>query len=1006
MRGFCRRALIILAALTTGQVEASVSVPIGASKFVLPTFFEANRGQADARYKFLARLPQYTVLASSDALTLKLPKSDKSSAASDRDSLVQFRFVGAHANRQPKIRGEQSLPSRVNYYLGGQKQSWNLSVPTFSTVRYESLYPGIDLVLRLTQNRLEYDLEVAPGADPTLVRIETIGTSTQHLDSDGILHFGLKSGELTQLQPNIYQVKNGKRMPIAGKVRVLPDALLAFELGDYLPAERLVIDPVINFSTYLGGNRADPTNSKDRVDTIQSVARDKDGAIIVAGQTTSVGFPTASFVTSTSGQSVTTAPYQSVHGGTLCLPPRAGDPPKRPDFDAFIAKFSSTGTLLFATYLGGCGSDAARAVVVDTKLNVNNDIYIAGATNSPDFPTSTAAAQSQLGGNLDGFVVKLKGDGALLYSTFVGGSGDDGTRAIQVDASGGAWVTGFTKSADFPSKCGNNVTTIQCNFGGGINTDAFVIRVASTGKDLTYTTFLGGAGNDWGESLALRPNPANSNKFDILVAGETESGNFPMGGGDNTPYKKYHAGNGACRDTDGDLVGPSHPCRDAYVVMLSESGEKLSFGTFLGGAKDEDSIGVDFATPNPAIAGEVEFWVAGNTRSVGVTLDKEKAPSDPVVTEKPELLDFFPVLKRLTEDPLGDQGQTEPFLSKFSAVPETKQGGPSYSVKLLYSTLIGGSDSDAASEMRVVKPHDTVTKEAVYLVGRTASRDFPTKYAFQTVAVNDDGFLTKIVEATDKSKLELIYSTLIGAEQADYIFGLATDGLTTIVAGGTTSNQFPVTPGAFQFAHGAAEDAFVMSLRDDDPKEGGSNIATDLSLVMSTSSASLFLGKDFRLTLAVTNDGTIAAAGPRVVIEVPAGVDVDTASIPSTCITAKRQLYCDIGDPVTSLALASGSTSTTVITIRPKLIGEVNLRASVLSRTADTNTSNNKGVRHVSVLEAPNRGDLGGAALGLLCLWGVYLGRRAQRFNGELSEIRLRCEPTERSGLNGDTGIN
>ena len=979
MRVFWWRALIILAVFTTGQVAASVVAPVGASKFSIPTFFEENRGQADARYKILARLPQYTVLASAGEFTLQLPRSDKSSAASDRDNLVQFKFVGTHSNRHANLRGEQSLPGRVNYYVGGQKKAWGVGASTFSSIRYENLYPGIDLVLRLTQNRLEYDLEVEPGSDPSLVRIETNGTLTQRLDPSGILHFGVKNGELTQLQPNIYQVKEGKRIPITGKVRVLPNALLAFEVGEYLRSERLVIDPVINFSTYLGGSRADPSDSKDRVDTIQSVARDKGGAIIVAGQTTSVGFPTASFVTATSGQPMTTAPYQSVHGGTLCLPPRAGDPAKRPDFDAFIAKFSPTGMLLFATYLGGCGSDAARAVVVDTKLDVNNDIYIAGATNSPDFPTSTAAAQSQLGGKLDGFVAKLRSDGALLYSTFVGGSDDDGTRAIQVDSSGGAWVTGFTKSADFPSKCGASVTTIQCNFGGGINTDAFVIRVANTGKDLTYSTYLGGAGNDWGESLALRKNEANANKLDILVAGETESGNFPMGNG-NKPYKKYHSGDGTCRDTDGDLVGPSHPCRDAYVIMLTDDGEKVSFGTFLGGAKDEDAIGVDFDTLTPAVDGKIGFWVAGNTRSLGISLDKEVAPSDPVVSNKPELLDFFPLVKRLAEDPLGDQGQTEPFLSKFSAVP-IGSVNLGYSTKLLYSTLIGGSDSDAASEMRVIKPNNTVTKETVYVVGRTASRDFPTKHAFQTVAVNDDGFLTKIVEAADKSKLELVYSTLIGAELADYIFGLATDGVTTIVAGGTTSNKFPITPGAFQPAHGVAEDAFVMSIRDDDPKEDGSNVATDLSLVMTTSSASLFLGKEFRLTLTVTNEGTLAAAEPHVVLEVPAGVDVEvdaSSSTPNVCITAKRQLFCDIGDPVTNLALASGNTATLVLTIRPKLIGDVNLRASVLSRTADTNTSNNKGVRHVTVLEAPNRGDLGLAAFGFLCLWAVYFRRRVR----------------------------
>lgn len=992
MRVLRALALCAFGLLGALQVNAMPGAPATAEKISLtPSYFESNRGQVEAQYPFLARLGNYTVLAGPGTITLLLPQRSASGANLGRKARLALRFGGATVNRQAKIRGEGVQLGRVNYYLGGRKH-WTTGVSTYSSIRYERLYPGIDLVLRLTEGRLEYDLELEPWADPKAVRIETQGSTSTRLDAKGNLRLSIAGGQLTQFQPVIYQTVNGRRTPIPGRFNLLAKDSLAFEVGEYRRDQRLIIDPVIGFSTYLGGDRSDPSNSRDRVDTIQSVTRDSDGNAIVVGQTTSVGFPLGSAVVPDPinvGGFIAIPSAQANHGGTFCLAPDPNAAPKRPDFDGFIAKFSPTGSLIFSTYLGGCGSDAARAVVLDAS----NDIYLVGSTTSPDFPTSTAAAQSQTGGKLDGFAAKFSRNGELKYSTYVGGSDDDGMRALQVDPNGGVWATGYTKSVDFPigraPDCAADLPAVQCNFGGGVKSDAFLVRIATNGQDLTYTTFLGGSGDDVGESLALRQEFGNANGLEIMVAGETESGDFPLGKS-TPPYKRYHPGTGECRDTDGDLVGPSHLCRDAFAVLLTFNlspnnyAARLRFGTLLGGAKDEEAIGIAFSgTPTGALA-PVEFWLAGNTRSVGAVMTTGE-PIIPDTAEKKSFLDFFPLYKRLTEDSIAPEGGLEPFLAKISATLDLTNSRGEYDFALQYSTFLGGTDSDAVAEMKVVHKGDKiypqggeVQTEAVYLGGRTASRDFPTKNAFQAAAVNEDGFVAKIREADDKAKLELVYSTLLGAEQADYVLGLTSNSVNTIVAGGTTSNQFPVAQSAYQNRHGAVEDAFIVSLIDDD-QDVNSIAKTDIALTVEASVGSVILGKDIRLTLTAINNGATPAEEPRLVMEIPAGVEIISNSMAAFCTLAKRDLYCNVGDAGTPAALRNGKNVPIVLVIRPKFTGEVILQASVLSRTADINTLNNKATRRVSVVDAPNRGDFGLGGLLFLLGWGAlcWRGREA-----------------------------
>ena len=254
--------------------------------------------------------------------------------------------------------------------------------------------------------------------------------------------------------------------------------------------------------------------------------------------------------------------------------------------------------------------------------------------------------------------------------------------------------------------------------------------------------------------------------------------------------------------------------------------------------------------------------------------------------------------------------------------------------------------------------------------------------------MNDDGFVAKIVEKAEvpatgtPAKLDLAYSTLLGGEQADYIFGLANSGSTTVVAGGTLSAQFPVTSNAFQATHGVVEDGFLVVLDDDDANTG----ATDLELTATTTSAGLALGRDIKLTLTATNKGPKAAVGPRVALEIPAGVDIVSNTLASMCQLVKRQLYCDIGDATTPSELKAGSSAAIVLALHPKFAGMVTLQASVLSRTADSNTSNNKpAALRINVVEPPDAGAFGALdpfGLVMLLVWGGFRYARARKMTG------------------------
>ncbi len=384
-----------------------------------------------------------------------------------------MQLVGA--NPHLKIAGLEELPGRSNYFVGNDPNKWRRNIPTFAKVRYENVWPGVDLVYYGNQRQLEFDFVLAPGANPQLIRLAFQGADDFSLRKDGNLILQVGGVEVILHAPFIYQVINGSRRPVIGEYVHIAERQVAFKLGAYDATTHLIIDPVVlRYSTYLGGSGSDSGNA---------IAVDASGNAYVAGITPSMNFP--------------------VTPGVL-------QPSIRGNIDAFVTKLNATGSgLIYSTYLGGSDSDASTGIALDAS----GSAYVTGNTSSPDFPTTIGGFQSGAGGSGDAFVLKLTPDGSgIAYSTYLGGNARDESAGIAVDTAGSAYVTGTTFSVDFPTTPGALDTTCGdtgfCDFSqaGASMTglaDAFVTKLTASGTALAYSTYLGSGGHDEGRGIAI-----------------------------------------------------------------------------------------------------------------------------------------------------------------------------------------------------------------------------------------------------------------------------------------------------------------------------------------------------------------------------------------------------------------------------------------------------------------------------------------------------------------------
>jgi len=679
----------------TGIAPPSLSIrhPIPPAYSQLPLYFEANRGQAGASLKFLARGPGYRLYLTSSEATLIL-----------QQDAIHLHLIGSHPH--PLIEGEGLLPGKSNYFFGNDSQKWITGVAQYSKVAYRQVYPGIDMIYAGDRQQLEYSFVVAPGADASLITMDFKGVHRLRLDPQGNLILSFKTGsEVSFKAPTLYQHVGNKRVPISGHFVLTAKKLVRFEIGVYDRSHELIIDPTLVYSTYLGGTVDDRANA---------IAVDAAGNTYITGETTSNLFP------GTAGQ------FQAANGGGAS--------------DVFVTKINAAGTaVLWSTYLGGGGDDIGNGIAVDGSGNV----YITGSTTAGGFPVM-AAFQAASAGGTDAFVAAINAAGtALIYSTYLGGAGVDGGNGIAVDASGIAYITGHTTSADFPVSVG----AFQGIAGGA--DDAFVASFTPAGLR-RYASFLGGTTADHGNAIAI------DSLGNAYITGQTSNGTFPI-----TPLAPPTAA--AFKLT---ITGAT----DAFVAKVNPSGTTLLYSTFVGGSGDDEGTSIALDSAN-------------NVYITGVTYSAD-----------------FPKIGFATV------GQT----AIGAAAPDAfifklhigNGGGSNDGV---YSTYLGASSDDRGMGIAVDGFGDA------YVSGHTTSLDFPTVNPLPgqtTLSATGKVFVSEV----SPSGASLLYSTYLGGGTDQAGQGIALDRSNNIyVTGWTNSTDFP-TAIPIQPGNAGSFDAFVSKI--------------------------------------------------------------------------------------------------------------------------------------------------------------------------------------------------
>ena len=539
---------IVFASFAAAAVLAAPTAGFPASRPLVdqPIAFEENRGQAEAGVPFLARLGRYRVLLTADgavfdlrapenrAITTRLSNRAqthaRASTAADGGE-VRMRLVGSHPT--PTIEGLESRSEGIRYITGRRE----FDVPSYRRVRYAGVYPGIDLIYYGAGERLEYDFVIAPGADASVIALEFDAAESVRIDAEGRLVITAGGRELRQRPPHVYQDVHGTRRTVPARYRLHDDGRVRFEVDAYDRRHALVIDPIIDLglgaegigdvisvdalgNSFIGGLLIpfNPQAAFDLSDAfvakiapdgtvlwtrvfsgagteyVNGIAVDAAGNVVATGATNSPTFP------------VTLGAYQKTldTSGAACAV--VGATPIVCN-DVFVVKLSTTGATIFSTFLGGADQDFGMGVATDAA----NSIYVTGGTASVPFPLAGAPAQPTFGGGpSDAFVAKFSPTGVLLYSSYLGGSGDDSGVGIAASTTTGeVTLTGETFGTDNGGTMTNDFPTrapIQPTYGGG-TADAFVSVYSLAGAmptgALRCSSYLGGDDHDFGAGVAV-----------------------------------------------------------------------------------------------------------------------------------------------------------------------------------------------------------------------------------------------------------------------------------------------------------------------------------------------------------------------------------------------------------------------------------------------------------------------------------------------------------------------
>ena len=713
---FCQRrdeALSVSQDATSKRSAQPWPATDSAAYRALPMPFEANQGQTDKQVKFLARGKDYAVFLTAQEAVILLTRATPIESAGNNSAKRSFGRLTSHgsmsggtpsetvalrmklsgSNTAPIIEGVEALPGRSHYFLDAQQSDGTQLVPQFARVRYRGVYPGIDLVFYGKNGELEYDFIVAPGTDPSVIRMVFAGASALRLNAAGDVVFANVGGGLFLKRPCVYQDRGIYKEEIEARY-VVEGKKVRFRIGKYEPTLPLVIDPILTYASYLGGNESDYGTA---------VAVDRGGIIYLTGQTHSRNFPVAN----------------AIQGN--CTLGALGS-----CFDAFVTKIDvRKSAILYSTYLGGPGNDRGADIAVDDAGNA----FVVGIVDS-----NTA------------FVAKLDPEGRRVYFTTFGGYPTTTGRAIAVDESGNAYITGDTLSNSFPT-----VNALQprpggvsCSAigGGSFPMDAFVAKLGPTGV-IVYATYLGGDGNDWGLDIAT------DRHGNVYVTGETSSANFPVNSSLQAAIRGGDPKNlGVC---NGD---------DAFLAKLNPSGSGLVYATYLGGSRYDSAESI-------AVDRQGSVYLAGKTRS-----------SD------------FPTQGAFQRVHGG--GEFDGFVAKVEGD----------GTRLAYASFLGGSASDYVQAL-------ALEGDIAHVTGWTMSSDFPVVDPFQASRGGDvDAFVSRLAPHGSA----LLMSSYIGGSAEDFGEAITIDRLgTAYVTGTSRSANFP-KQNAIQPGIGGVLDAFLLEI--------------------------------------------------------------------------------------------------------------------------------------------------------------------------------------------------
>lgn len=772
--------------------------------------FEPNRGQTDKAINFLARGAGYTMFLRAAEAVFALRNSDcelrnedhagrsfetgtNPQSAICNPKILRLRLSGANDSAQ--VDGLGRLAGTVNYFTGDNPARWQTNTPTFRRVRYRDVYPGVDLVYYGNQRQLEYDFVLAPGRDPQLIRLQFVGAERPQVDAAGNLSLTIGAATVQQPKALIYQEVSGVRHLIAGGYSVDPDGQVGFTVGEYDKQYPLIIDPILIYSSYLGGSG---------IDEARDIAVDSFGNAYLCGNTSSTNFPVFNA-------------FQPIFGGGNFQGAR----------DVFVTKINASGTgVFYSTYLGGGGDDKCGRLALDSAGNA----YIGGETTSPNFPTFNAFQSNYGGGASDAFVTKLNSSGSgLFYSTYLGGNLFDGSAAIAVDQNGNAYVTGRTTSANFPI-----FNALQPAFSGGSSADAFVTKFSASGFGVFYSTYLGGNGGfAFDAGLGIAVDSAGS----AYVVGQTTSTNFPL----VNPIQN--------------AFGGGFPDGDAFVSKINAAGTALVYSTYLGGGDNDVAVDVALDANNNAYltgsTGSVNFPIAnpfqnsygGNgdafvskINAAGTALaystylggTNNETGNDIAVDSSAHayvagatVSTNFPIFNPLQNTYGG--GAADAFLSKFNAA----------GAALIYSTFFGGTNSDRANAVAVDSSGNA------YLAGITASTNFPIFNPLQgTKDAAEDAFVAKI---SDPPPTLVRFNPLTFSVTEDCTFATITLNRTGDLSGETSVDfastdgsaiqrtDYTLAGGTVRFAAGETSKTFRVLISEDAYVEGNESFSLNLS---------------------------------------------------------------------------------------------------------------------------------------------------------------------------------